>query len=295
MQVRKSEVGYLQVSIIIPSSHEELLSNFIIEEVANGLVTEDLDDDTKIICYIPIDNGPYDKLDAIKRFIIDRKMLSINQLENKFKSKTIKDIDWIIQYQKEFKSAVIDDLVIKTPWDETSYSDKKVITIMPKMAFGTGKHETTQLCIQAVKSEVKPGMKILDLGTGSGILSIYAAMLGATEILGVDNDPDAIPNAIENAALNNISEDVYTARTGSMEQVTQVKYYDMVISNLIKEGILELFDRFVEVLKPGGTIILSGLLVDQKNEMTEYFENKISSDMDIIQLNEWLCYILRTK
>jgi len=295
MQVRKSDKGYLEVSIIIPNRYEELLSNYIIEEVAYGLVTEDLDDETKIICYILIDNGPYEKLEAIKAFITEKNMLSADQLKDKLKSKKIKDIDWIAQYQKEFKSVIVDNLVIKTPWDDNSYPDKKVITLIPKMAFGTGKHETTQLCLRAVRSEVKPGMKILDLGTGSGILSIYAAMLGATEIYGVDNDPEAIPNAIENAALNNISEDVYSVSTGSMEQVTEVDYYDMVISNLIKEGILELFDRFVEVLKPGGTMILSGILDEQKSDMLEYFEKKISADIDTIQLNEWVCFILRTK
>ncbi len=188
---------------------------------------------------------------------------------------------------------MIDDLAIKTPWDKTEFPEKRIIVIEPKMAFGTGKHETTQLCLRAIKKELVPGMKILDLGTGSGILSIYAAMLGASEILGLDIDPEAVPNAMENAETNNVS-DIFAARTGSMEQVDKNNYYDMIISNLIYEGIVRLFDDFLNALKPGGKMILSGILDEQESQLTDFIKAKASFEIEIMQQNEWLCYILRT-
>jgi len=286
--------NYYEISVSIPGNCQEMYSDFVIEEIAFGLLTEDIDDKVKVTCYIAMDNSPLEKIAKIRHYLTLRKIIPESELDGKIQIKKIRDIDWISHYQKEFKAVVLEDLVIKTPWDKNDYSGKKIITIEPKMAFGTGKHETTQLCLQAIKKEVKPGMKILDLGTGSGILSIYAAILGADELLGLDIDPDAVQNAIENARVNNVG-GRFNARHGSIEQVRTSRYYDMVISNLIKEGIIELFDDFMRVLKPGGIIILSGILDEQKTEMTAYFEERISADIEIIQLNEWLCYILRTK
>jgi len=294
MPVNDSSQGYYEISIVVPPEHEEKLSDFIIEQIAFGLVTEELDDAVKIICYIPLDNNPQNKIDKIKQHLTRLNILSEKTGDEKIGIKKKKDIDWITQYQKEFKPVFLDDLVIKTPWDENDYSGKRIITIEPKMAFGTGKHETTKLSLEAVKREVRPGMKILDLGTGSGILSIYAAMLGAEELLGLDIDPEAIPNALDNARINNVDQR-FSARAGSMEQVNVKHYYDMVISNLIREGIIELFDRFVEVLKPGGVMILSGILDEQNEEMQNLFKGRVSADIEILRLNEWLCYILRMK
>ncbi len=294
MPVNDSMQGYYEISIIVPPEHEEMLSDFIIEQIAFGLVTEELDDAVKIICYIPLDNNPQNKIDKIKQHLTRLNILPQKTGDEKFGIKKIKDIDWIAQYQKEFKPVFLNDLVIKTPWDENEYSDKRTITIEPKMAFGTGKHETTQLCLEAIKREVRPGMKVLDLGTGSGILSIYAAILGAEELLGLDIDPEAIPNALENARINNVDK-YFSVHAGSMEQVKVRHYFDLVISNLIREGIIDLFDRFVEVLKPGGTMILSGILDEQNEEMLDLFRRGVSADIEILRLNEWLCYILRMK
>ena len=293
MNANNAVEGYLEVAIVVPRESEELLSNFIIEEIAFGLVTEELDDEIRIICYLQNDNQPLEKLDKIKKYISLMEILPENLIEENISSKTIKEIDWIKQYQQEFKSVIMDDLVIKTPWDNQQYSQKYQITIEPKMAFGTGKHETTKLCLGAVWDIVKPGMKILDLGTGSGILSIYAAMLGANDILGVDIDPDAIPNAIENAEINKV-DSVFTAKAGSMEAVPEGEDYDLVISNLIFEGITQLFEKFLSVLRPGGIMILSGILDNQNDDMIKHFEKYISADIETRQLNEWLCYIIRT-
>lgn len=291
---KKSKDGYLEVSITVARQHEELLANYIIQEIVSGLITEEIGNKIKLICYVTCDDNLDATVAGIKEYISQKKILPDENMEYAFKTKFVKEIDWIEQYQREFKSVVIDDLVIKTPWDENDYSGKQIITIEPKMAFGTGKHETTHLSLQAVKKVVEQGMKILDLGTGSGVLSIYAAMLGATEIFGLDIDPVAIPNAQENAVINKIDH-LYTAVEGSMELVPDGETYDLVISNLIYDGIIQLFADFKSVLRPQGIMILSGVLENQNKSLLEYFENNISADIEVTQLNEWMCYILRTK
>jgi len=285
--------GYLEVAIIVSRDSEEILSNFIIEEMTFGLVTEELQEKIKIICYLQNNNHPLEKLEKIKKYINLMEILPQDQIEANIQTKTIREIDWIKQYRQGFKTVILDDLVIKTPWDNEEYPDKKIIMIEPNMVFGTGKHETTQLCLQAVKRAVRPGMKILDVGTGSGILSIYSAQLGASEILGVDIDPDAIPNARENAEINNVAH-IFKARTWSMESVPAGKKYDMVISNLIYEGIIQLYEKYLEVLRPEGIIILSGILENQNDDMIKHFKKYVSADIETRQLNERLCYIIRT-
>jgi ribosomal protein L11 methyltransferase len=293
MDNSKSPSGYTEVSLVIPRDQEELVANFIIEEIAFGLVTEDVNDGIRVIFYIPKADDATSKIEKLEKYL---DLMNVPAPSGGFKIKCgeIDEIDWISQYQREFKSVDLGHIVIKTPWDKNDYNDKKIITIEPKMAFGTGKHETTRLCLDALQGEVKPGMKVLDLGTGSGILSIYALMLGAESAYGLDIDPEAVPNALENAQINGVA-DRFQAEHGSMDRVTCENVYDMVISNLIYDGIIELFDDFTSVLKPGGTMILSGILDEQRNDLSEYIENRISADINIIQLNEWLCYILRMK
>lgn len=278
---------------MIPRDQEELVTNFIIEEIAFGLVTEDVYDDIRVIFYVPSADNATTKIDKLKKYL---DIMSIPAPVDgfSFKYTEIKEIDWIKQYQREFKSVDLDYLVIKTPWDKGEYGDKKVITIEPKMAFGTGKHETTRLCLAALKDEVREGMTVLDLGTGSGILSIYALMLGANSAFGLDIDPEAVPNAVENAQINGVA-DRFSAEHGSMDKISGENIYDMVISNLIYDGIVELFDDFKRVLKPDGTMILSGILAEQRKDLSEYIEKRVSADINIMQLNEWLCYILRMK
>jgi ribosomal protein L11 methyltransferase len=167
-----------------------------------------------------------------------------------------------------------------------------VIAIEPKMAFGTGKHETTKLCIDAVMRNIKAGDTMLDLGTGSGILSIVAAKLGAVDILGIDIDAASIDNANDNIEHNDVS-DIITVKQGSMELVEESNHYDVVVSNLIRDGIFELFDDFVRAGKPGGVLILSGILTNQIEEMSDFFKTKGYPTFDITTMNEWACYEMR--
>ncbi len=140
------------------------------------------------------------------------------------------------------------------------------------MAFGTGEHATTQLCCQAALGLVKPGMKVLDFGTGSGILAILAAKLGASKIVGIDNDSLAIENAQENLVLNRVNSKV-KLKLGSIDTVPDKKY-DLIFANLILSQIKRYFPRFKRTLKKEGLLVASGILTYQLAELRRFLNEQ---------------------
>lgn len=286
--------GYIEIGVTVPKKLEEELADFLIENITggSGLVLEDQDDDIVIRLYIPANGTTEREIERIKDFLAKSGNITTESIDSRITSKRIDEIDWVSEYRKKFEPVTIGDVVVRSAWSEEEFPGKLVISIEPKMAFGTGKHETTQLCIEAVGRAVKDGDTVLDLGTGSGILAILAAKLGAVEILGLDINTAAVENARENAALNAV-DDVITIEFGSMHRVESRNHYDVVVSNLIRDGIFELFDDFVRAARPGGLMILSGILSNQINEMKRFFERKGYSDFEITTKNEWVCYTMR--
>ncbi len=280
--------GYLEVSVKCDPTNEDIVTSYITESLSQGLVTEVSDSDFRVKFYLPIEEDSRDKVESLGKYLVRVGIAHAESLDQIITVKPIDDIDWIKQYQQSFQSIVIDNVVVKSTWDQSNYGDKLQITIEPKMAFGTGHHETTQLCIAQMLKDVKPGDKILDLGCGSGILGILAAKLGASEILGLDIDLAAIENARENIVLNGAS-DIVKIQFGSMEKVTAAGYYDLVVSNLIKDEIFNLFENFMRSLRSGGIMILSGILTDQEAEFLNFLSLKSVRGNLITRRNEWIC------
>lgn len=284
--------GYYEVSCWCPLESEDQLSCFIIESITHGLVTENDGDHVIVKFYLPGDIEVEEKLQVLRDYMLKEQILSLQALPQAIRVRSVDEIDWSKSYQKSFVPVSVGDIVVRTPWDDTRYKGKTQIVIEPKMAFGTGHHETTQLCLAQLEHDVKKGHKVLDLGVGSGILSILAVKLGAAECLGIDNDPMAVDNARENIILNGVSDQI-TIKSGSMEQVTRESYYDIVVSNLIRDGILDLYYDFKKAVKPGGAIILSGVLTDQEDELIAFLQQKGDTDVIVTRKNEWIC--LRVK
>lgn len=202
--------------------------------------------------------------------------------------------DWANNWKKYYKpSKVGEKIVVKPIWEdyEKKY-DELVVELDPGMAFGTGDHETTRMCIQALEKYVEKDSTVFDVGTGSGILAIAAAKLGAKKAVGVDLDPVAVESAKENVSYNNL--DNIEVLYGNLVEVIEGKA-DIVVANIIAEIICILIDDVKRVLKQGGMFITSGIIHERVKMVTDKLEE---SGFEVIKVNkdgEWNCIIAKAK
>ncbi len=214
-------------------------------------------------------------------------------------SKT-EDLDWINSWKAYFKPFRIDEtIVIKPTWErlENRKDTDLVIEMDPGIAFGTGSHETTKLCIYGIKKYRKAGMKLLDVGCGSGILSIVGAKLGARNVVGIDIDPDAVKTAYENARVNQIelktlrilSGDIITDK--DLQQKVGFGCYDMVAANILADVVISLSAVIGQHMKPGGIFISSGI-INTKKELVK--KNILMNGFKILEINgmgDWVLIV----
>lgn len=170
-----------------------------------------------------------------------------------------------------------------------------VIRLDPGLAFGTGQHETTQLCLEAVEKLVKPGMSVLDLGTGSGILAIGAAMLGASPIVAIDNDPVAIRAAGENADLNGVGDQIEFA-VGSTTAAPD-RHFDLILVNILAAVIMPLIEEegLLDLAGPHTTFVFSGIVTQQWEEFLNFLNHHAVEVSDVQKKNDWLAIEARLK
>jgi ribosomal protein L11 methyltransferase len=200
--------------------------------------------------------------------------------------------DWDTGWRKFFKpDRVSGRLLILPVWDETPITAGHIIRIDPGPAFGTGHHPTTRMCLMALEEAALSGQwNMLDVGTGSGILAIYGAKLGASEIAAIDNDPEAVRWAERNIEINETPVPIRLSIT-PIEDIN--RQYDLVTANLILGTILELFDELTRVLAPNGLLILSGILREQVEDIEKkILENGLKTDR-VLYMEEWACMIVR--
>lgn len=177
--------------------------------------------------------------------------------------------DWINNWKKYFKPIPVGErLLIRPTWEEYDGSagdDRVVLSLDPGLAFGTGTHETTRLCMQLLEEYVQPGQSMLDVGCGSGILSVAALLLGAGSAVGVDIDELAVKTARENAALNQV-EDRFTAVCGDLTDKVTAQY-DIVAANIVADVIIRLTKDIERFLKPGALYLMSGIIDTREEEV----------------------------
>ncbi len=214
-----------------------------------------------------------DKLKEANRFI--------DIGEGSIEKSVTEDIDWVNNWKKYFKSFTVGDFFIKPTWEEVDelHKDMQMIEIDPGTAFGTGKHDTTQLCINQLIKYVKPGYKVLDLGCGSGILSIVAKKLGAGTVTMTDIDSAAIVASKENFLVNYIPEEDVTMIEGNiledknMQADFEKEQYDIVVANILADVIIPLAGMVDRFLKPGGIFISSGIIYMKEEEVKDAINN----------------------
>ncbi len=228
-----------------------------------------------------------EKMDELKELGIDTGLAKVE-------SEKMFEEDWANNWKKYYKPTKVGQkIVVKPIWEEyQEQGDEKVIELDPGMAFGTGTHETTRMCIQSLEEYVKADSTVFDVGCGSGILAIAAAKLGAKMAVGVDLDPVAVESAKENVGYNNL--DNIQILYGNLVEVIDGKA-DIVVANIIAEVICILTEDVKRVLKDNGYFITSGIIHDRVEMVTKKLEE---TGFEVIEINkdgEWNCIVAKVR
>ena len=211
------------------------------------------------------------------------------------------DLDWVNNWKQYFHQFYVDDILIIPSWEEVKPEDedKMIIHIDPGTAFGTGMHETTQLCIRQLKKHVTKETRILDVGCGSGILGMLALKFGAAYSVGTDLDPCAIDATYENMEVNGITRDQYEAMIGNIiddkEVQDKVGYdkYDIVVANILADVLVPLTPVILNQLKKGGVYITSGIIDDKEDTVVEAVKAAGLEVLEVTYQGEWVSVTAR--
>ena len=233
------------------------------------------------------------ELEELRMFVdIGSGMITLSQTEDK---------DWINNWKQYFKQFYVDDILIIPSWEEVKEEDKDrmIIQIDPGTAFGTGMHETTQLCIRQLKKYVTSETELLDVGTGSGILSIVALKLGAKHAVGTDLDPCAVPAVEENKEANEIPVEAFDTMIGNIiddkEVQDKVGYekYDIVVANILADVLVPLTPVILNQMKKGGIYITSGIIDDKEETVVNAVKAAGLEVLEVTHQGEWVSVTAR--
>ena len=309
---------WIEVRVITKSEALELISGIFYSLDCKGVAIEDPEDilgreqgpltwdfaDINVLehkgkvavvkAYFAEEDNIEDVLEYVNERLTELKEMGIDLGEAKVEHEKMHEEDWANTWKQYYKpSKVGEKIVVKPIWEEYEAKDGElVVDLDPGMAFGTGTHETTRMCIQALERYVKEESTVFDVGCGSGILAIAAAKLGAKLAVGVDLDPVAVESSIENVGYNNLNN--IEILHGNLVEVIDGKA-DIVVANILAEIICILTDDVKRVLKDGGVFITSGIIHDRVDMICEKLE---ATGFEVVEKNrdgEWNCIVAKLK
>lgn len=270
---------------------EDVLAAYIFESGFSGL--EEHRDGARTIytAYYRSCHESPDSLDILKQRTAE---LPVGSGERRYDILSVVDVpdeDWETSWREGLGPIEIGSrIVVRPSWTSYSNRDNRIeIIIDPKMAFGTGDHPTTRLCLEIIEQRAPDGLTVLDCGCGSGVLSIAAAMLGARSVRGFDNDPFSVENACENIRLNGVYD-----RVAIMEAdlaTVDVEAAHCVLANMISGVLLANLPRFHGFLKPGGTVVFSGLLAEEERLFTDALDSAGFRALETRRSGEWIAIV----
>jgi len=288
---------WLLISLHVPGASVEAVSNFLMEQGAIGIEeNEEGQKGERLKAYFLRDGREGGVLRALRRYLKSLQAIQPEISQAKIEAVTIPEQDWGENWKKFFKPFhVTSRVVVKPPW--SSFQPKKnevSIVINPGMAFGTGTHATTKLCIRTLEKGLrKKGLSVLDVGTGSGILSILAGRMGAGEVLGVDTDEVAVKVARENIRQNQVS-GLVRVRKGSIGHIQ--RQFDVVVANIDLRGLRRMRQSLLRHLKKKWLLVLSGLLEGEGDRLRHYYmETGQFRWAQATREGEWVCLTFQKK
>jgi len=281
--------AYVEVRLEVPRSLADVVCNFIIENICSGLVLEEEDSEVTGIKFYVSQEETKDWRGLLTGYLSHFVNSSMPRAPS-IVERIIKNIEWEEQYRKSVTPIHIGcDIVVRAPWTMTKSPIKYDIIIEPRMAFGTGRHETTRSCLKIIQERFRPGMRFLDVGCGSGILSILADKMRASFIKAIDNDPTAVENCYENFQVNTVGSP-HEVLLGSIEKCRGDHPYDFVCINIIKSTIFSMLSQLAAHMADPGVLVLSGLLDRDEAEMSARLNENGLPSFSILRDNEWLTY-----
>ncbi|MCR4788325.1 MAG: 50S ribosomal protein L11 methyltransferase [Lachnospiraceae bacterium] len=254
------------------------------------------DDGTAYLSFFVEELDKKDKiLSDIKRELDELREFNIDIGEGTVTVTETEDIDWINNWKKYFHQFSVDDVLVIPSWEKINEDDKSkyVLHIDPGTAFGTGAHETTQLCIRELRKYVNPETVLLDVGTGSGILAILSVMFGAKEAVGTDLDPCAVDAVHDNMEANNIPKDKFRMMIGNIITDSKIRddvgyeKYDIVVANILADVLVPLTPVVKDHIKKGGIFITSGIIEGKEEVVKEAMEKAGFRVLCVNSQGEW--------
>lgn len=247
--------------------------------------------ETCITVYLPDNNQGKDMLVAIRSMLAELKTSDNDNLYGRLVAElsSIREEDWANNWKQYFKPIKVGEkLIIKPSWENCSNdNNRKILEIDPASSFGTGQHHTTRLCLELLEKSLNTGDCILDMGCGSGILSIGAMLLGAENAVAVDIEENASVTAMENALKNNIPEEKYITYFGNILTDNKLadtidKKYDIITANIVADVLIAMKDYFVRYIKENGVLIVSGIITERMNEVIDAI---VSVGFEMLEVN----------
>ncbi|WGG44283.1 50S ribosomal protein L11 methyltransferase [Rossellomorea sp. DA94] len=304
-----------EISILTTNEAIEPISNILHESGASGVVIEDPaelvkeredmfgeiyqlnpddypTDGVMVKAYLPVNSFLGETVDEIKQGITNLVTYDIDIGENKVEISEVNEEEWATAWKKYYHPVKISDKFTIVPtWEEYTpvHSDELIIELDPGMAFGTGTHPTTVMCIQALERIVKEHDSVIDVGTGSGVLSIASALLAADQVRAYDLDEVAVRSARLNVKLNKVQETVSVDANNLLNGVTGQA--DVIVANILAEIILRFTEDAYELVRPGGYFITSGIIQPKKQEVRDSLEAAGFKIEEIMVMEDWVAII----
>lgn len=307
---------WIEVFVKTTSEFEEEVTNILYEANIQGIIIEDFQDvldleknknDWDIIDpdllnnyyegiiikgYLEEEDDVEEKIDFIKEKIHGLPRYDLDIRDTEVEINTIEETDWNQEWKKHFKPFPVGkNFLIKPSWEEIDEdTERKIIEIDPGMAFGTGTHATTLMCLEALENYLKEDDLVYDIGTGSGILAIAAGKLGANSI-GIDIDEDSVRTAKDNVKLNKCADSVKIIKGNLLNKAMDKA--DIIISNIIADAIINMSGNLNKFLKDSGIFIASGILENKKEEVVQALKANKFEILETSVMDEWLCIVAR--